>query len=588
MARLPRLGHRRSAGARGRATSWRGSWSGRASRASASLRWSPPTTSTPSRPSRSRGSRATRCSSGASAPTSGGTRWRWSTGRTTGSTGSAATSPRSRRPPRSTTSASTTSSGARATAAPATRCSSRVTRRRASTPAPSSRAGSPRSTSTASAVRSTAAGLPSYPHPRRMPKFWEFPTVSMGLGPLNAVAQARFNRYLMAPRDGRHQQVEGVGVRRRRRDGRARGDGRLVDRGPRAARQPDLRRQLQPAAPRRSGARQRQDHPGARSDLPRRGLERDQGDLGPRLGRPARARRRRRARQPDEQHRRRPVPEVRGRVAAPTSASTSSVPTRACSAWSSTSATTTSACCRGAATTTASCTRPTRWRSSTRAARPSSWPRRSRGGRSAPASSRATRPTRSRSSRADELKAFRDRLQLPIPDSEVDDGDPPFWHPGTDSPEFEYMMARRRALGGSVPERVVRKKMFSVPVRDPDEREPGAVRRRARGHRREGAGEHHDRVRPTAAQPAARSRHRRPHRADHPRRSAHVRSRRAVPRVQDLRAVRPALRAGRRRAAALVPRGAATAASSRKGSPRPARWRRSPPPARRTRRGASR
>ena len=40
-------------------------------------------------------------------------------------------------------------------------------------------------------------GLPSYPHPRRMPDFWEFPTVSMGLSPLNAVAQARFNRYLL-------------------------------------------------------------------------------------------------------------------------------------------------------------------------------------------------------------------------------------------------------------------------------------------------------------------------------------------------------------------------------------------------------
>ena len=39
-------------------------------------------------------------------------------------------------------------------------------------------------------------GLSSYPHPRRMPTFWEFPTVSMGLGPLNAVYQARFNRYL--------------------------------------------------------------------------------------------------------------------------------------------------------------------------------------------------------------------------------------------------------------------------------------------------------------------------------------------------------------------------------------------------------
>src|SRR5438132_8068020 len=39
-------------------------------------------------------------------------------------------------------------------------------------------------------------GLSSYPHPRLMPDFWEFPTVSMGLGPLNAAYQARFNRYL--------------------------------------------------------------------------------------------------------------------------------------------------------------------------------------------------------------------------------------------------------------------------------------------------------------------------------------------------------------------------------------------------------
>lgn len=38
--------------------------------------------------------------------------------------------------------------------------------------------------------------LPSYPHPRLLPDFWEFPTVSMGLGPMNAIYQARFNRYL--------------------------------------------------------------------------------------------------------------------------------------------------------------------------------------------------------------------------------------------------------------------------------------------------------------------------------------------------------------------------------------------------------
>jgi pyruvate dehydrogenase E1 component len=39
-------------------------------------------------------------------------------------------------------------------------------------------------------------GLSSYPHPWLMPDFWEFPTVSMGLGPIMAIYQARFNRYL--------------------------------------------------------------------------------------------------------------------------------------------------------------------------------------------------------------------------------------------------------------------------------------------------------------------------------------------------------------------------------------------------------
>jgi len=39
-------------------------------------------------------------------------------------------------------------------------------------------------------------GLSSYPHPRLMPDFWQFPTVSMGLGPINAIYQAQSNRYL--------------------------------------------------------------------------------------------------------------------------------------------------------------------------------------------------------------------------------------------------------------------------------------------------------------------------------------------------------------------------------------------------------
>ena len=52
-------------------------------------------------------------------------------------------------------------------------------------------------------------GLSSYPHPRLMPDFWEFPTVSMGLSPLLAIYQARFNRYLQhrGVKDTSHQRV---------------------------------------------------------------------------------------------------------------------------------------------------------------------------------------------------------------------------------------------------------------------------------------------------------------------------------------------------------------------------------------------
>ena len=55
--------------------------------------------------------------------------------------------------------------------------------------------------------RETEGGLSSYPHPRTMPDFWEFPTVSMGLGPLMAAYQARYMRYLedraLIPTQGR-------------------------------------------------------------------------------------------------------------------------------------------------------------------------------------------------------------------------------------------------------------------------------------------------------------------------------------------------------------------------------------------------
>jgi len=61
-----------------------------------------------------------------------------------------------------------------------------------------------------------------------------------------------------------------------------------------------------------------------------------------------------------------------------------------------------------------------------------------------------------------ELKAFRDRLELPIADSKLKEA--PYYHPGPDSPEVEYIRERRRALGGSLPRRTVRAKPLPAPA----------------------------------------------------------------------------------------------------------------------------
>lgn len=68
----------------------------------------------------------------------------------------------------------------------------------------------------------------------------------------------------------------------------------------------------------------------------------------------------------------------------------------------------------------------------------------------------------------DDVKKFRDRLYLPISDRDLErayeeTGAPPFFHPGEDSPEIEYMKERRNALGGSIPRRVVRAKNLQLP-----------------------------------------------------------------------------------------------------------------------------
>jgi pyruvate dehydrogenase E1 component len=306
-------------------------------------------------------------------------------------------------------------------------------------------------------------GLPSYPHPRRMPNFWEFPTVSMGLGPLNAVAQARFNRYLMAREiadtsqarvwafvgDGEMDEPEamaGLSIAAReqldnlifvvncnlqRLDGPVRGNGKIIQeleaifRGAGwnvikviwgrgwdelLARDVDgvlvnqmnstVDGQFQKYAV-ESGAYIREHFFGPDPRLQRMVEHLSDDDLRmlPRGG-----------------HDYRKL-FAAYKMAVEHEGSPTVVLAKTVKGWTL-----------------------------------------GEGIESRNATHQIKKLT------PKELRTFRDRLQVPIPDSEIDDGDPPFWHPGTDSPEFEYMMARRRALGGSVPERVVHQKMFSVPV----------------------------------------------------------------------------------------------------------------------------
>ncbi|MFK4086167.1 pyruvate dehydrogenase (acetyl-transferring), homodimeric type [Kribbella sp. NPDC020789] len=68
---------------------------------------------------------------------------------------------------------------------------------------------------------------------------------------------------------------------------------------------------------------------------------------------------------------------------------------------------------------------------------------------------------------SDDLKTFRDRLYLPIEDKDLEDAyNPPYFHPGKDSPEYQYMMERRSQLGGFLPERRVKPKTLKLPGDD--------------------------------------------------------------------------------------------------------------------------
>ena len=182
----------------------------------------------------------------------------------------------------------------------------------------------------------TGAGLPSYPHPRLMPDFWEFPTVSMGLTAINSIYQARFNRYLhnRGIKDTDQQHVWAF-----------LGDGEMAEPESLGAIRVAAREELDNLTWVINCNLQQLDGPVTGNGKIIQELEANFRGAGWNVikvvwGREwdaaARPRRRRRPGQPDEHHaRRRSSRPTRPRTA-PTSASTSSAATRACARWSST------------------------------------------------------------------------------------------------------------------------------------------------------------------------------------------------------------------------------------------------------------
>ena len=84
-----------------------------------------------------------------------------------------------------------------------------------------------------------------------------------------------------------------------------------------------------------------------------------------------------------------------------------------------------------------------------------------------------------------DLKAFRDRLYLEIPDSQLEDPyNPPYFHPGQDDEEIQYLQERRRALGGYLPERRVKPTIVKLPGRRGVRAADGAGRARRPRSRR--------------------------------------------------------------------------------------------------------
>ncbi len=303
-------------------------------------------------------------------------------------------------------------------------------------------------------------GLSSYPHPRLMPDFWEFPTVSMGLGPIAAIYQARFNRYLAAREladtsnsrvwaflgDGETDEPEAVGAlglaaregldnltfvvncNLQRLDGPVRGNGKIIQ---------ELEAVFTGAGwnvikviwGREWDALLAQDYEGALVDLMNDTLDGEYQRFSVESG--AFTREHFFGKDPrtlqmvshlgDEQ-----IQQLRRgghdykKVYAAYSAATRM---------------------KG---------RPTAILAKT-----------VKGWTLGPTAEARNVAHNTKKLGLEELKKFRDRIQLPISDKKLMDA--PYFHPGADSPEVKYLLERRNALHGCVPKRVVRCTFLSAP-----------------------------------------------------------------------------------------------------------------------------
>ena len=169
----------------------------------------------------------------------------------------------------------------------------------------------------------------------------------------------------------------------------------------------------------------------------------------------------------------------------------------------------------------------------------------------------------------DELKKFRDRLELPISDKKLEDA--PFYHPGPDAPRCSTCWSAGARSAGTLPKR--RSSCQAAPRSGRDEAFEEFF-----------AGTDRPASTTTACSRLTRNLVRGPavgqaRGPDHSGRGPHLRHGGAVPGGRDLPPVGTELRSGRLGAPALATARRRTASSSRRASPRPARWARSRPPA---------